>query len=150
MPKRKIVIGHPDHGRGGKTGHQSLETQARGDKAAKEREKQQKREEKRKQKFSVRSEREINSIILGAQKDLIPTANKAKQTIELRLKQGGINKEKYAISMLSIDEFVINEIKKRFKENPVIGEHVDGVNWDNFRWLESNDRGRLFLILIGK
>ena len=150
MPKKQIVIGHKDHGRGGKTGHQSLETQARGNRVAKELEKTKRNQEKNKRKFSAKAERELKKIVDAAKKDLIPLAENAKKTIEKQVKQGGMNTNKFVSCLLAIDEYVLSEIKKRFKENPLVGPLSEEIEWDNFRWLEGDVRTHLFLLLIGK
>ncbi|MFA5763695.1 MAG: hypothetical protein WC915_02695 [archaeon] len=151
MPKRQINIGHPDHGHGGKTGHQSIETQARGNKEAKIKELIQRKHEKAQRKFNARVEREINGIVSKAELEIHPVADKAFANVKKQIK----DPKKFALCALAIDEFVFREIKKLFETNPVLAPHVTKEFWtpklrDEYGWLAAGQKSNLLSILLGK
>jgi hypothetical protein len=143
MPKGKV------HGQGGH-GRYSREAQAKFEHGQKIKTQQERAVQTRQRKFSAQIEKAIKGIVAKGEKEIVPTANKAKQKLEEIAKSEGINQEGYVIRMLAIDKFVISEMQKLFKENVIVKDYLDAVDWENYHWLNSRTRTALLTKIIGK
>jgi len=151
MPKVNINIGHPSHGRGGKTGHQSIEKQARGNKEVNRQEVIKRKQESTRRKFNARAEREIQGIVDKGINEIIPLANRAFANVKKLVH----NRRKYALFVLAIDEFVFKKIQKDFEANEFIFPHMGEGFWtpemrDKYGWLVPSEKAKLFAELLGK
>jgi hypothetical protein len=150
MPKKQINIGHSDHGRGGKTGHQSIETQARGDREARINDIIKRKQEKTQRQFRARVEREIQDIVKQGEREIVPIANMAFSHVKKQIH----DRKKYALFMLAIDEFVFRKMTQLFNENKFIAPHLSADFWtieikDKYGWLEPKQKTELYSLLLG-
>jgi len=101
-------------------------------------------------KFEARVEREIELIKVDVEKTVFPTVIKARNNLEQRAKRGGLGGDAFVIRMLALDEYVVEEIRKRFEANEITKPHLAEMDYNKFRWLPDTDRTGLMMRLLGK
>jgi hypothetical protein len=146
MSKRKINLGHPDHGKGGKTGHQNVEThggnvtRARiGDLV-----------ERRKAKAVRKQKRNIAQLMEKLNLDTVPKVNALYARLRIEMNSSKGSKRTMKVKVLAINEWYIDHIqkqmiKKRLTHTPLTIEEREQISL-----IEKGDHSRFLEDLLGE
>jgi len=146
MSKRSINLGHPDHGRGGKSGHQTVETHGRNVTRQKVKEKLERRQEKAERK----KERNISSLMEKLTTDVVPKVNELYARIRKELEHGSRSKRTTLIKILAVNEWYIGEIERQLISKKISFEPLTKAERGQISLIDESDHRIHLAHLLGK
>jgi len=146
MAKRNIGLGHPDHGRGGKSGHQTSETHTRNVTIGKVNERIMRAHAKAERK----QERNIAELTSHIQLELIPKVNALSQRLreDLSRRRGTVNTN--ILKVLALNKWYIDEIEKYMLQKKIILEKLTSGERQQISLIAEGDHVRYLTTLLGE
>lgn len=110
----------------------------------------QRAQEAKERQLTERVKRQIEIVGNRFEAEIVPALAKVRIQLEQRARNGGLSKEAFVLRVLAMDEFSINEIRKRMNENEIIKPFTKEIDFKKHRPLSDADRSELLTIVIGK
>ncbi len=110
----------------------------------------QRAQEARQRQLTEHVKKQVDIVGEKFSKEVIPVLEKVKGNLEERAKRGGITKEAFIIRILAMEDYALQEIKRRMSENETIRPYLKELDLSEYRSLSSKDRAELLTLIIGK
>jgi hypothetical protein len=107
-------------------------------------------QEARQRQITAQVKREVELVGNKFELEIVPALTRVRINLEQRARSGALSKEAFIIRVLAIDEFSMNEIKKRMQENETIKSFTKDIDFSKYRPLSASDRSELLTQIIGK
>ena len=82
--------------------------------------------------------------------EIVPALAKVRIQLEQRATNGGLGKEAYILRILAVDEYAMQEIKRRMIENELIQPFAKEIDFTQYRSISFADRSTLLASILGK